>query len=234
MQITQSELKEFFDDSITVKRKNELTLKINQAVHYVVQRLALIGGYEVDYYDYANASEDGTADGYFDTENYGNKVFIIGEFNKSNKSFNKYQNQFPTSWLWDDEFEEKVREEIHVANESARLTAINKAQRQNKDQEQFEKIKASIVAKLTTEELAIIDFVQGDKMSQRVQMAFALKEANTLMQALQEHVTGKLLKKDIQSYQKWLGQTLGTRKDLSSTERKRIMQVLTQSLYSLN
>lgn len=152
----------FLFDELTVKEVKELEPQIAKRFEYIVCKIGEETGRIVDWYDYDNQGGE-YHPGTFDTDDYNEHVGYTGEFSlvKSNTKvvrYDHYDHIFPTAWFYTN-FEVVLKNEIEeFLSEQKHLTAI-KEKGKMYAQEEMQKMRESIIKKLTTEELSYISFV---------------------------------------------------------------------------
>ena len=153
----------FLSDELTVKEVKELEPQIAKRFEYIVGKIGEETGRIIDWYDYDNQGGE-YHPGTFDTNDYNEQVGYTGEFSlvKSNTKvvrYDQYDNIFPTAWFYTN-FEVALKKEIEeFLSEQKHLTAI-KEKGKMYAKEEMQKMRESIMKKLTTEELSYIAFVK--------------------------------------------------------------------------
>lgn len=154
--------KNFLADELTVKEVKSLNVALADRFEYIIEKIAELTNRYVAWFDYDNVSHsDDYSRGFFDTENYKSHVGYVSEFlfeNKQKYTYEKYDNVFPTKWFYQN-FESVLEAEIEEFFKEEELKEEKKKSNKNKDQEELQKFKESIIKKLTQEELAYISFL---------------------------------------------------------------------------
>jgi hypothetical protein len=111
--LSLKEFNDLFSDEITIKRQNELLIKLNDRVHYMVLKTADMLNLKVEWYDFNNGDPRKEKDGHFDKNLYVRAIAFNGKFNQikskpdlleedidENGLFvTNYNFEVPTSWL---------------------------------------------------------------------------------------------------------------------------------------
>lgn len=161
--LNKDTFKRFLFDELTVKEVKELEPQIAKRFEYIVSKIGEETGRIIDWYDYDNQGGE-YHPGTFDTDDYNEQVGYTGEFSlvKSNTKvvrYDQYDNIFPTAWFYTN-FEVALKKEIEeFLSEQKHLTAI-KEKGKMYAKEEMQKIRESIMKKLTTEEFSYIAFVK--------------------------------------------------------------------------
>lgn len=162
--LNQIVFKHFLADELTVKQVKALETQIASRFNYIVHKIAEITQRQVDWYDYDNTTDDYdyNSHGEFDTDAYKQNVGYTGEFSTlfaQMPRFEGYDNEFPTKWFYSN-FEVQVKNERDAfLNEQKRLED-EKIKGKNFEVEEMQKVRESIMKKLSPEELAYISFVK--------------------------------------------------------------------------
>lgn len=221
--LTQAVFKKFLADELTVKQVKVLEPEIAKRFHYIVHKIAELTGRSVDWYDYSNESGndnynsyDESTRGYFDTDNYKEHVGYTGDFPLQFSQiarYEKYDEMFPTKWFYTN-FEVQLKnEKQEFLNEQQRLQE-EKEKGKNFELEEMQKMRDSIMKKLTPEELAYITFVKIEdvrknksKVSQSVaaEVAQFIKEMKKKGVAVsQQYTKYREGKKKAKSFEAWV------------------------------
>lgn len=147
--ITEKEFKSLFDDTITKKEYDEIIRKIDNRFSEICQELFCKNN--KSWYDYDTGGYEENNEGRFIPEIYKEEIFIIGENIEPPPGLDY---GFPTSWLWNMDYKNEVKQikESYLESEKKK-----KKQKQIR-LEKINLLKNSIKNKLTEEELKIIKF----------------------------------------------------------------------------
>lgn len=172
--LTEAQYDALLDENTSIKKFNEIFEQANKRFVYVVMTLDNMIGRERDSLDDLDRPDHSRAD-FFKEE-----MFYDSEYNTvRNENFDKYDNFFPTTWLKED-FEPQVQQEINEfeAAENEVKNARKLLEKQVKTD--MATMKENILAKLSPEEVAYINFkpfkeyiVDYDKAQAKIE-----KEAN--------------------------------------------------------
>ena len=172
--LTKEEFDKLFDLDISVRERKAVEAKVTERFDYIIHKMAEIIGRKVNWYDYDNESGEYNP-GYFDTDNYQSNIGYVGEFTTTkNRDFNTYENDFPTSWLYQD-FEHQLQQEI----KEYKLEEQKAEEQKNKGKEKDKEIKAGILAKLTPEERCYVVFAKPEQV-QEAQRVLKKQEEKSL------------------------------------------------------
>lgn len=153
--ITEKEFRSLFDENITKKEYNRITNEIDKRFIEICDKFLIKRHKSKSWFDYDTGGFEEGNGGFFEPEAYEDDIYIVGEYIESPPG---YDLQFPTRWLWEENFEEEMK--------SISKEFLNKQEKQKKKQvkdnklkkEKIDKLKSNIQNKLSKEELAIIKF----------------------------------------------------------------------------
>jgi hypothetical protein len=164
MKITKEQFDKLYD-------KNILKSEYDYIIDLIDDRFAEIckiicPKHDRQWFDYGNCSYEGEdSNGYFDIKEYKEYIKIGGEYSCIREPYcTKYENAFPTRWLWEDFEEEFLKEVRKFEEETLKRKEQIKEKREKKKQEKIEfaktkpKFQLIIKSKLTAEELKYIKF----------------------------------------------------------------------------
>ena len=125
----ESIIKELSDENLTVKRQDEILESLMNTVNAIWRSICLLADADLVWWsfsnDYNNTYGDGTDGGYFDPKLYNDFVEIIGECKRS-KNLYRYENGFPTSLIYEDNWEDIVVGNLEIDKEQARKSKNKK------------------------------------------------------------------------------------------------------------
>lgn len=156
-----------YDENVTKKDYDKICEEVTERFYEICE---IIYQYEHkdknrDYINFSNAADSdyGFYDGYFDPEIYQNFI-DIRTYHKSN--YLGFNNSFPVCWLW--YTNEQIEEEL-LKNHNIEFEKFKEKEEKRKSQEEiFEKLKNSILNKLSDEEKKIICFVREKYLEPRI------------------------------------------------------------------
>lgn len=143
-----------FDDSISVKRQNEIKAMISDRFQYIMETLFQLNAVEFSWYDFDNeAGEDNP--GHFDPMDYREETDFTGEWNSAPSGFESPELDnctFPNTWYYED-FEQSVIDELTRQKDEKERKAQERKRRKEQAEKRGAELIASIKAKLTEEEV---------------------------------------------------------------------------------
>lgn len=168
---TEQDAKDIFSEDITVKHHKELKEKANERFCYIMAQMAKIIGREIVWFDFDNEGGNEYSPGYFDKDLYDKNVTFVGEIKATrNKEFNKYDESFPTQWLWTN-FEKELEEEVKIfveAENHKKEVQKNEAKNKKEALENFNaklpKLKTAVYDKVAGDILVNINFKTPERM----------------------------------------------------------------------
>ena len=199
--LTQEQFNQLIDQNTSRKTFKDLSSLVTCRFDYIINKMASIIGFEVDWYDYANeGGNDEYSLGHFDPEAYASKISFTGVFKKhKNPEFDKYSFSFPTSWLYQD-FENSLVSEVNQFIQKKELVKQQKQQAQQQLQQNVDTTKQNILSKLSDDEKKFIFFNSPEAVQQNKQKDVSIKN---LMEEKRASILSKLSddEKDFISFQ---------------------------------
>jgi hypothetical protein len=152
--ITKEKVELLLSDNITVKEYDAIVFEIDARFTEICKKFLILG--PNSWFDYDNLDYDSeNSNGYFDIENYKENIGIGGE---GIKAPGNYDLSFPTRWLWEENWEEEMRDTIIKDKIKEQKTKELKKLKRKESLEKKNKLKKSILSKLTAEELKLVKF----------------------------------------------------------------------------
>ena len=149
--ITKKEFASLFSEDISKRDYDRIIEKIDKRFVEICDQF-LVKKDPAYWFDYCNGSySDDCAEGYFDPVYYKDSIGIIGENIDPPPG---YDFEFPTRWLWEENFQDEVK----AAEEKERIRVIKLQAAREEKKRREEKIIESIRQKLTAEELKFVKF----------------------------------------------------------------------------
>ena len=198
--LTQEQFNQLIDQNTSRKTFKDLSSLVTCRFDYIINKMASIIGFEVDWYDYANEGGNEHSLGHFDPEAYASKISFTGVFKKhKNPEFDKYSFSFPTSWLYQD-FENSLVSEFNQFIQKKELVKQQKQQEQQQLQHSVDTTKQNILSKLSDDEKNFIFFNSPEAVQQNKQKDVSIKK---LMEEKRASILSKLSddEKDFISFQ---------------------------------
>ena len=198
--LTQEQFNQLIDENTSRKTFKDLSSLVTCRFDYIINKMASIIGFEVDWYDYANEGGNEPSLGHFDPEAYASKISFTGVFKKhKNPEFDKYNFSFPTSWLYQD-FENSLVSEVNQFIQKKELVKQQKQQAQQQLQQNVDTTKQNILSKLSDDEKKFIFFNSPEAVQQNKQKDVSIKK---LMEEKRASILSKLSddEKDFISFQ---------------------------------
>ena len=198
--LTQEQFNQLIDENTSRKTFKELSSLVTCRFDYIINKMASIIGFEVEWYDYANEGGNEPSLGYFDPEKYASEISFTGVFKKHrNPEFDKYSFSFPTSWLFQD-FENSLISEVNQFIQKKELVKQQKQQAQQQLQQNVDITKQNILSKLSDDEKKFIFFNSPEAVQQNKQKDVSIKN---LMEEKRASILSKLSddEKDFISFQ---------------------------------
>lgn len=198
--LTQEQFNQLIDQNTSRKTFKDLSSLVTCRFDYIINKMASIIGFEVDWYDYANEGGNEHSLGHFDPEAYASKISFTGVFKKhKNPEFDKYSFSFPTSWLYQD-FENSLVSEVNQFIQKKELVKQQKQQEQQQLQHSVDTTKQNILSKLSDDEKNFIFFNSPEAVQQNKQKDVSIKK---LMEEKRASILSKLSddEKDFISFQ---------------------------------
>jgi len=198
--LTQEQFNQLIDQNTSRKTFKDLSSLVTFRFDYIINKMASIIGFEVDWYDYANEGGNEHSLGHFDPEAYASKISFTGVFKKhKNPEFDKYSFSFPTSWLYQD-FENSLVSEVNQFIQKKELVKQQKQQEQQQLQHSVDTTKQNILSKLSDDEKNFIFFNSPEAVQQNKQKDVSIKK---LMEEKRASILSKLSddEKDFISFQ---------------------------------
>lgn len=143
-----------FDDSISVRRQNQIKTMITDRFQYIMETLFQLNGVKFSWYDFDNEAGEGKS-GYFDPVDYREETDFTGEWNYVPRGFKSPELDncaFPNAWYYED-FEQSVIDELTRQKEEKERKAQERKRRKEQTEKRGAELMASIKAKLTEEEI---------------------------------------------------------------------------------
>ena len=198
--LTQEQFNQLIDENTSRKTFKDLSSLATYRFDYIINKMASIIGFEVDWYDYENEGGDEYSPGHFDPEKYASEISFTGVFKKhKNPEFDKYSFSFPTSWLFQD-FENSLISEVNQFIQKKELVKQQKQQAQQQLQQNVDITKQNILSKLSDDEKKFIFFNSPEAVQQNKQKDVSIKN---LMEEKRASILSKLSddEKDFISFQ---------------------------------
>lgn len=198
--LTQEQFNQLIDENTSRKTFKDLSSLATSRFDYIINKMASIIGFEVDWYDYANEGGDEYSPGHFDPDEYSSEISFTGVFKKhKNPEFDKYSLSFPTSWLYQD-FENSLISEVNQFIQKKELVKQQKQQAQQQLQQNVDTTKQNILSKLSDDEKKFIFFNSPEAVQQNKQKDVSIKN---LMEEKRSSILSKLSddEKDFISFQ---------------------------------
>ena len=198
--LTQEQFNQLIDENTSRKTFKDLSSLATSRFDYIINKMASIIGFEVDWYDYENEGRDEYSPGHFDPEKYASEISFTGVFKKhKNPEFDKYSFSFPTSWLFQD-FENSLISEVNQFIQKKELVKQQKQQAQQQLQQNVDITKQNILSKLSDDEKKFIFFNSPEAVQQNKQKDVSIKN---LMEEKRASILSKLSddEKDFISFQ---------------------------------
>ncbi len=198
--LTQEQFNQLIDENTSRKTFKDLSSLATSRFDYIINKMASIIGFEVDWYDYENEGGDEYSPGHFDPEKYASEIYFTGVFKKhKNPEFDKYSFSFPTSWLFQD-FENSLISEVNQFIQKKELVKQQKQQAQQQLQQNVDITKQNILSKLSDDEKKFIFFNSPEAVQQNKQKDVSIKN---LMEEKRASILSKLSddEKDFISFQ---------------------------------
>ncbi len=156
--ITKAQFDSLFSEDITKKQYDVIIAEIDKRFHEICKKFIHkeSGSDGRGWYDYGNVSyDDENSEGYFDPEEYKENIQVGGEWIDTSPG---YDAEFPTRWLWEENWEEEMKQTSEKYKQEVLAEKQKKKQQRETKKQQAEILKRSIKAKLTSEELKIVRF----------------------------------------------------------------------------
>lgn len=115
----------------------------------------LLKNRKLSWFDYDNHGDDENSPGKFSMEEYDEYIRIGGEHNGLKEPFGY---EFPTRWLWEDDYVDQYNAEVDKYNKQLEEEKNQKKQKDILNKEKRKKMIEQIKSKLTKEELSYISF----------------------------------------------------------------------------
>ena len=187
--LTQEQFNQLIDENTSRKTFKDLSSLATSRFDYIINKMASIIGFEVDWYDYENEGGDEYSPGHFDPEKYASEISFTGVFKKhKNPEFDKYSLSFPTSWLYQD-FENSLISEVNQFIQKKELVKQQKQQDQQQLQHAVDTTKQNILSKLSDDEKKFIFFNSPEAVQQNKQKDVSIKN---LMEEKRASILSKL------------------------------------------
>lgn len=155
MKILKEQYDKLFDPKITHREYLNIITAIKNRVEEVWKEILKIQKRKVQWWDFDNEKEDSS--GYFDEHRYRDVISLTGVFEETDWNC-PYATEFPTSFLWDDNFNIIVQEDYDTFLKEKEEKKKRAKENRVKAKEKKEKIRKNIESKLTSEELKYIKF----------------------------------------------------------------------------
>lgn len=126
--ITIADFQKLLNNQCSTQEYKRIQQEIDSRFTYVVRILEKKLNWNVIWFDYENEEmiEGEVIKGFFDIVQYKNYIFFKGEIIKDNEYENfKYNNKFPTKWLYED-FESSLEEDLKRYNVEQLLGIVSK------------------------------------------------------------------------------------------------------------
>lgn len=156
--ITQEQFESLYCDNITKKQYDNIIQQIDKRFVEICNVFCVkMKGYEDQaWFDYDNCTYEGdNSGGHFDEEEYREYIRIGGEWIDPPEG---YDAEFPTRWLWEQNFEKELKETIKKHQQKNRAKKKKIKERKEAKKQRYQILHASIRKKLTPEELQVIEF----------------------------------------------------------------------------
>lgn len=164
MKITKELIEKLTSPDILKKDYDHIIGLIDEKVDDIWRKLLQLSCRKLDWWCFDNDVEydsgDGSSGGTFDPTRYSNWIYIIGKFSNVNNSYYKYNDGFPTRFLWMEDKDVETEILTNVGQSHAKLLSDkeNDDKKQEEKKKKREEMAAIIRAKLTKEELEYIKF----------------------------------------------------------------------------
>ena len=146
-----------YDENITVKERNYIIDLIDKRFSEICEKLLKKADKERAWYDYGNVPyESEGVEGDFDIFLYKENVDIGGEYIEGKPGYEDMS--FPTRWLWEENWEEELNNNIEKAKALEIKKKKDKKEYLKNRKNRIEELKVSIRNKLTDEEWKILKF----------------------------------------------------------------------------
>lgn len=155
--LVMADYERLFDEDIKRKDYANILEQIDVRFDYVFCKAMEILERRIGWYAYGNVADGEDEAGEFDPDIYSDRIEFAGDIR--GKTYGLYENDIPTSWLFED-FEAQLK--IEFVTRKAQLVDEEKEAKQKKDARKLRRkdVISSIKSKLTAEELSFISFLK--------------------------------------------------------------------------
>jgi hypothetical protein len=155
--ITKEQFESLYSDDITKKQYDAIIELIDERFGEICSKF-LVNKNANFWFSYGNASWDDQDDeGYFDPEEYRENIRIGCDCDCTNPPAG-YDYEFPTRWLWEENWQEEMQKVSKEYTEALELKKKKAKEKKETRKKEVEALKASIKSKLTPKELKIVKF----------------------------------------------------------------------------
>ena len=155
MKISKQEFDALYTDDITKKQYDATIAKIEKRFGEIILTICPDANKNNNWFDYGNCSYDGyPSGGYFDPPRYKENIELGGEWKGLPEPFDY---SIPTRWLWED-FQADYDAQVKAIKDAEELEKAKQAATSKKKKAAKAKVIEAIRAKLTPEELKLVEF----------------------------------------------------------------------------
>lgn len=156
--ITKEQFNKLDTEDITKKEYDEILSLITTRVDEVWRAILKAQNRKLDWYDFQNGGTEETGPGYFDPRWYREAIPLVGCWTGWMEGENPFCEEFPTRFLWEENFLDEVKEETEKYKKEEEDKKAKAELKRAETKKRKAKIRKQIEAKLTKEELKYIKF----------------------------------------------------------------------------
>lgn len=162
MIITKELIEKLSYENITKKEHDNILEALSKKTNTIWLHICNVSNRKLEWWAFSNdlslGHGNGSTGGNFDPVNDKEFIRIDGENHRINDGFYPFDGGFPTEYLWNEDYEGLIDDEIKKA-EKQKKEFVEKNENKKEDKEKQKKIKIdAIKQKLTKEELKFVKF----------------------------------------------------------------------------
>lgn len=155
--IDYSEFKQLIDPDVKKKTYDEIIGRIESSVDVIWRYICQKAEIKMKWYVFSNFRGEDDA-GYFDPHLYNDFIFLSGSFGYNNNPFFKFNEGFPTSLIWTDNWKQIVDDHIKEADRLYNNKQNKKTVNKIALKQEVNDLKSKLKSTLTERELSLIYF----------------------------------------------------------------------------
>lgn len=205
--LLEQEGKDLFNKK-TIKQNKQLLKKGDERLTYIIKTIGNIVGRDLLNIDNTTTGPNGDSDPikvYLDADSFDNDITFQAKFIAiKNRNFTKYDEHFPTSWLWTN-FEEQLTEEVKLYEVQLQVKEQQIQDEKTKITNDLKKIKTDVDSKIPDSMKNSFVFKSVDQLHNELEdskkIPTPLEEITKRLEEQKEYLKGALTPEEFQTIQ---------------------------------